>query len=98
MAGKETALRYESLEWKAMGSPCAIQVYGATEGECEVGLTIARSEVARLEETWSEDFVDWLNGMREVLFVIGFILLLIEMKTPGFALPGILGVIMFGLA
>ena len=56
------------------------------------------SQVARLAETWSEDFVTWLNQMRSVLFVLGFILLLIEFKTPGFALPGILGVVMFGLA
>lgn len=54
--------------------------------------------VLRLEPSWSEDFVTWLHDMNEVLMVLGFILLLIEFKTPGFALPGILGVIMFGLA
>ena len=61
-------------------------------------LLLEMSQVARMSETWSENLAAFLNDMRSVLFVLGFILLLIELKTPGFALPGILGVIMFGLA
>ncbi len=61
-------------------------------------LFLESSEWGRMEESWSEGTAAWLNDMRGVLYVLGFILLLIELKTPGFAVPGILGIILFGLA
>lgn len=61
-------------------------------------LGLDQSQIGYMQSNWSEDIVTWLNQMRQVLFILGFILLLIEFKTPGFALPGILGVMMFGLA
>jgi membrane-bound serine protease (ClpP class) len=64
----------------------------------EERLGLDSTQIGYVEPNWSEDIVSWLNSMREVLYVLGFILLLIEFKTPGFALPGILGVMMFGFA
>lgn len=61
----------------------------------EYATTMATTLV--LEESWSESAVDWLDGMKLILFALGFVLLLIEMKTPGFAVPGVLGVAMLGL-
>lgn len=55
-------------------------------------------EVARLEPSWSEEAVLWLDAMKPFLFVFGFLLLVIEMKTPGFAVPGVLGLLLLGLA
>lgn len=59
---------------------------------------IPPEEVGVRAKTWSEEAVAWINGMKPFLFVIGFILLLIELKTPGFAVPGALGVLLLGLA
>lgn len=50
------------------------------------------------EETWSEGAVAWLDSMKPILFVLGFVLLLIELKTPGFAVPGALGALLLALA
>ena len=36
-------------------------------------LQLDRSEWGRMEESWSEDAVAWINDMRSVLFVLGFI-------------------------
>ncbi|MHC4897129.1 MAG: NfeD family protein [Planctomycetota bacterium] len=61
-------------------------------------LALSMSQVLHLKPTWADNLANWLNDMKPVLFVLGFILLLIEFKTPGFALPGILGIIMLALA
>jgi len=51
-----------------------------------------------LEATWSESAVRWLDGMKPVFLVLGLLLLLVEVKTPGFIVPGVLGVALLGLA
>lgn len=51
-----------------------------------------------IEESWSEAAVEWLDAMKPVLLVLGLLLLLVEMKTPGFIVPGVLGVALLGLA
>jgi membrane-bound serine protease (ClpP class) len=51
-----------------------------------------------LDKTWSESAVEWLDAMKPVLLVLGLLLLLVEMKTPGFIVPGVLGVALLGLA
>ncbi len=59
---------------------------------------LSMQDVGYMEETWSIRLAAFLDSMKSVLFVLGFIFLLIELKTPGFALPGILGIILIGLA
>jgi membrane-bound ClpP family serine protease len=61
-------------------------------------LALPMEDVVRLQETWSEDAAAFLDGMKPFLFVIGFLLLILEFKTPGFALPGALGLLLLGLA
>ncbi|MEZ5965155.1 MAG: NfeD family protein [Planctomycetota bacterium] len=62
----------------------------------EYGTTMGTTLV--LDPSWSEEAVKWLDGMKPVLLVLGLLLLLVEMKTPGFFVPGILGVALLGLA
>jgi len=64
----------------------------------EDDLNLSWSQVASLKPTWADNLALFLNNYRPVFFVLGFVLLLIEMKTPGFALPGILGILMLALA
>lgn len=51
-----------------------------------------------LESNWSESAVAWLDAVKPLLFIIGFVLLMAELKTPGLGIPGVLGAGLLGLA
>ena len=61
-------------------------------------LGVGRESIRRLDETWSEGAAGWLEALRPLLLVVGFLLLAVELKTPGFAVPGMLGVLFLGMA
>ncbi len=61
-------------------------------------LLVPREAVGVLTTNWAEHMVGWLELMQPFLLVIGFVLLLFELKTPGVGLPGILGAAFLGLA
>lgn len=50
-------------------------------------------EVIRIEESWSERFVRFIGTIAPILMTIGFAALYIELKTPGFGAPGIIGIL-----
>jgi len=50
-------------------------------------------EIVRLEETWSEAFVRFITSIASVLMMIGLAGLYLEIKSPGFGLPGIIGIV-----
>ena len=58
---------------------------------------LSMSSVHRMKMSWSENAVSWIDGLKPFLFLFGFILLIVELKTPGFAVPGVLGVLLLGL-
>jgi membrane-bound serine protease (ClpP class) len=72
--------------------------YGSIEELAREEFLLPPESIFVMEERWSEDAVAWLDSMKPVLFVLGFLLLLIELKTPGFAVPGVLGIALLGLA
>lgn len=51
-----------------------------------------------MEANWSESAVAWLDAVKPLLFILGFVLLVAELKTPGLGIPGILGAGLLGLA
>lgn len=53
--------------------------------------------MVRIQPTGSEKLASWLNAISPVLLIIGIVGLYIEFKTPGFGLPGIVGLTAFGL-
>ena len=55
----------------------------------------SKYEVKVFNITWSESFAKWLIAISPALIGLGFLLLFIEFKTPGFGLPGILGIASF---
>lgn len=62
-------------------------------------LTIGRENVGVLEyPNWSERMVGWLEMLQPGLLVLGFVLLVLEVKTPGVGLPGLLGTTFLALA
>lgn len=51
-----------SAEWKAMGSPCALKLYGASDEASRAGVEIAKVEVERLEAKYSRYREDSLTS------------------------------------
>ncbi|MDM8552298.1 NfeD family protein, partial [Desulfobacterales bacterium HSG2] len=58
---------------------------------------IADYKIIKVEENWSEELVRFITMIAPILMLIGFAGLYIEMQTPGFGVPGILGIICIGL-
>jgi membrane-bound serine protease (ClpP class) len=53
--------------------------------------------VVRVEPTGAERLASWLNMLSPVLLLIGIVGIYFEIKTPGFGLPGIVGLVAFAL-
>ncbi|MDG5816281.1 NfeD family protein [Chitinispirillales bacterium ANBcel5] len=51
------------------------------------------AEIIRIEESWSETLVRFIGRIAPMLMMIGFAALYIEIRSPGFGLPGLIGVI-----
>ena len=54
-------------------------------------LAFDRAAMAELAGSWVEDMVGWLELLQPFLLIAGFLLLVVEVKTPGVGLPGLLG-------
>jgi membrane-bound serine protease (ClpP class) len=50
-----------------------------------------------IEPTGAEKLGTWINKISPLLLIIGIIGLYIEFKTPGFGLPGIVGIVAFAI-
>jgi membrane-bound serine protease (ClpP class) len=50
------------------------------------------AKIIRIAQSWSENFVRFIGTIAPILMMIGFAALYIEIKTPGFGLPGIIGI------
>jgi len=48
--------------------------------------------LVRIEESWSERFVRLIGGISPYLLMIGLAALYMEIKAPGFGVPGIIGI------
>jgi len=55
-------------------------------------MAITDYELIRIEETWSETLVRFIGSIAPILMMIGLAALYIEIKAPGFGLPGIVGI------
>jgi membrane-bound serine protease (ClpP class) len=49
-------------------------------------------KIVRIEESWSESMVRFIGMISPVLIMIGLGALYVELKAPGFGLPGIIGI------
>ena len=54
-------------------------------------------EIIRIQESWSETFVRYIGSISSILMMIGFGALYVEYKSPGFGLPGLIGIVCLGL-
>ena len=87
MSGKQ-ALEYGFSSFLVEDFDEALPLYG-----------VARDEVGTLPTLWWESFIKVLNSMpaKGLLVLLGLIGIFIELKAPGFGLPGILGIVCFAL-
>ncbi len=60
-------------------------------------LGFAGAERHRVEPTGAEKIGGFLNAISPILLIVGIVGLYIEFKTPGFGLPGIVGIVAFAL-
>ncbi|HIJ79328.1 MAG: serine protease [Desulfobulbaceae bacterium] len=60
-------------------------------------LGIENFVITRVEQSWSESMGRFIEGMSPILLMIGLAALYLELKAPGFGVPGILGIICLGL-
>lgn len=70
-----------------------------TLSEALVVTGLREAEVRRSSQTWAETFVRFLTTpvVSSLLMTIGMLGLLVEIRTPGFALPGTVGLLSLGL-
>ncbi len=53
---------------------------------------IENYDIIRIEESWSESLVRFIDTIAPILMMIGLAAIYIEVKAPGFGLPGIIGI------
>ena len=73
-------------------------VLQSMEQLCTDELLVDERLVGELQYSWSESMVGWLELLQPGLLILGFVLLLLEVKTPGLGLPGLLGVVFLAMA
>jgi membrane-bound serine protease (ClpP class) len=54
-------------------------------------------ELTTLDETWAEQVSRFLLGMKFLLFIVGIMALYMELKAPGFGIPGAVALLCFTL-
>lgn len=55
-------------------------------------LAFDRTAMGEVQGSWAEDMVGWLELLQPFLLVAGFLLLIVEVKTPGIGVAGLFGV------
>lgn len=82
------ALEYKVAEFSAPDLAAALEAAG-----------LGGAEIRRTTQTWAESLVRFLTHpvVSSLLMTLGLLGLFVEIRTPGFALPGILGISALGL-
>lgn len=60
-------------------------------------LGLEATQVKRIEPSGMEKLASWVNSIAPILLIIGIAGIYIEFKTPGFGLPGIIGICAFAV-
>ncbi len=66
--------------------------------EMLIKMKIKDYEIVEIGKNWSESFVSFLLMITPILMIIGMGALYTELKSPGFGVPGIVGIICLALA
>jgi len=58
---------------------------------------LGESDLVILDETWAENTSRFLMGLKFILFILGIMALYMELKAPGFGVPGGIAIVCFVL-
>lgn len=83
-------LTMDDIEAQRLGFS-SMSVSGFDEMISRLGYQDAR--IIRIQSNWSEKMASFIGTIAPVLMMIGFAALYIELRTPGFGAPGIIGII-----
>jgi membrane-bound serine protease (ClpP class) len=81
----------EAFEFGFCGPP----VKDRAEAYARLGFAEAQTTV--LAETWAERASRFLLSIKSILFLLGIVALWMELKAPGFGIPGIIALVAFAL-
>ncbi len=79
--GTQEAVKYGFCKHVAKDFDEVLELYNLK------GATVRRAEV-----NWSEELARWLEKLAPLLMMIGIVGIIVEIRTPGFGLPGIVGI------
>jgi len=60
-------------------------------------LSLTGQPVVEIEETWSEQMVRWIYSVSSILLLIGMAAMYMELKSPGFGVFGVIGLVFLGI-
>jgi membrane-bound serine protease (ClpP class) len=97
--GQILTLTNRQAEKKYGNPPSPLLSSGTVEDISELLKVIGleNAPLVRIEPLGAEKLANWINTISPLLLIIGIIGLYIEFKTPGFGLPGIVGLVAFAL-
>lgn len=83
-----------TLTAKEASAQGLVDIQADTLEQVLAALDLARAEVRRMSATWAEEVVRFLTHpvVSSLLMTLGILGLIVELRVPGFGLPGILGV------
>ncbi len=83
-----------TLTTKEASAQKLVDIQADTVAELLEALDLSNAEVRRVSATWAEEVVRFLTHpvVSSLLMTIGILGLIVELRVPGFGLPGILGV------
>ena len=92
LTNKEAEINYGNPPQKLMS-------HGTVNSQVELieVLGYANPEVIRITPTGAEKAGTWINKISAILLIAGILGVYLEFKTPGFGLPGILGLAAFAI-
>jgi len=91
---KGELLTMDAVEAKKLGFS---RMTVASVEEMVANMGILNHEIIPIGESWSELFVRFTIKISPLLMMIGLAGIYIEIKSPGFGLPGLVGIIFLGL-
>jgi membrane-bound serine protease (ClpP class) len=82
------AMGHRVVEFKADTLEAALDAIG-----------LGAADVRRTSQTWAETLVRFLTNpiLASVLMTVGLLGILVEIRTPGFGFPGVIGLLSFGV-
>lgn len=97
--GQILTLTNKQAEEKYGDPPKPLLSLGTVESVDELLSLLGYTRATRREirPTGVERLASWINAISPVLLIIGVVGIYLELKTPGFGLPGILGIFAFAL-